>query len=102
MKQYCLTDEQLNSKIKHSNFPFLAKYFDGVTIYSNALGLTTAEQTDVNVLYQREGTQVAMIKCLSCWNQNNPYAATYKALLNLLLKLRKERIADEICQHLTQ
>ncbi|XP_064398790.1 uncharacterized protein LOC135345289 isoform X8 [Halichondria panicea] len=28
--------------------------------------------------------------------------ATYRALLELLLKLRKEKIADEICQHFTQ
>ncbi len=101
IRRYCLTDEQLNSEIKNSDFPHLAEYFDGVTIYSNALGLTPAKQADVNALCQREGTQAAMNTCLSFWNQHNPYAATYRALLQLLLELRKERIADEICQHLT-
>ncbi len=102
IRQYSLTDEQLNSEIDYPDFPCLAKYFDGVTIYSNAMGLTRAEQADVNALCLREGTQAAMIKCLHFWRTHNPYAATYRPLLDLLLELRKERIADEICQHLTQ
>ena len=81
---------------------FLAEYFYGVKIYSNAMGLTRAEQADVNELFHKRGTQVAMTECLTVWKQHNPYAATYRALLELLLRLRKEKIADEICQHLTQ
>ncbi len=100
IKQYSLTDEQLNSEIEE--ITFLAEYFDGVKIYSNAMGLTRAEHADVNELFHKRGTQVAMTECLTLWKQHNPYAATFKALLELLLRLRKEKIADEICQHLTQ
>ena len=101
IKRYSLTDEQLNSEIEE--LTFLAEYFDGVKIYSNAMGLTRAEQADVNELFHKRGTQVAMTECLTIWKQHNPYAATYRALLELLLRLRKEKIADEICQHhLTQ
>ncbi len=98
--QYNLTDKQLDSEIEE--IIFLAEYFDGVEIYSNAMGLTRAEQADVNELFHKRGTQVAMTECLTIWKQHNPYAATYRALLELLLRLRKEKIADEICQHLTQ
>ena len=66
------------------------------------MGLTRAEQANVNELFHKRGTQVAMTECLTVWKQHNPYAATYRALLELLLRLRKEKIADEICQHLTQ
>ncbi len=100
IKRYSLTDEQLDSEI--DEITFLAEYFDGVKIYSNAMGLTRAEQADVNELFHKRGTQVAMTECLTVWKQHNPYAVTYRALLELLLRLRKERIADEICQHLTQ
>ncbi|XP_064398763.1 uncharacterized protein LOC135345274 isoform X2 [Halichondria panicea] len=97
IRQYNLTGGQLSSEISNSDFPYLTEYFDGVAIYSKSMGLTPAEQADVNVLYHREGTQVAMTKCFTLWKTHNPYAATYRALLELLLKLKKEKIADEIC-----
>ena len=97
--QYNLTDEQLNSEIVRSEFPNLAKHFDGVIIYSHAMGLAPADQTDVNELFHKRGTQAAMTECFNIWNQHNPFAATYGALLELLLRLRKDKIADLICQH---
>ncbi len=102
IRRYKLIDEQLNSEIGYSDFPSLAENFDGVTIYSSAMELTQSEQADVNALCHREGTQAAMMKCLHFWKTLNPYAATYRALLELLLGLRKEMIADQMCQHLTQ
>ncbi len=98
--RYNLTAEQLNSEIEHSDFPCLALYFDNVDIYSHIMELTASEQADVKMLYFREGTQAAMVKCLLFWRTHNPFTATYRALLELLLGLRKERIADQICQHL--
>ena len=44
------------------------------------MGLTRAEQADVNMLYHREGTQTAMMKCFQIWKQHNPAQATYRAL----------------------
>ncbi len=98
IKCHSLTDEQLNSEI--GELTFLAEYFDGgVKIFLNAMGLTRAEQADVNELFHKIGTQVAMTECLALWKQHNPYASTYRALLELLLRLRKDNIADEICRH---
>ncbi|XP_064391085.1 uncharacterized protein LOC135338922, partial [Halichondria panicea] len=102
VSRYSLTDEQLNSEIGDSDNSYLAEYFDGSKIYANAMGLTPAEQADVNELYHKNGTQVAMTECLTIWKRHNPYTATYKALLELLLGLIKDKIADDICQHLTQ
>ena len=102
MSRYSLTDKQLNSEIGDSDIPYLAEYFDGVKIYASAMGLTPAQQADVNRLYCNEGTQVAMTECLILWKRHDPFAATYKALLELLLGLRKDEIADNICQHLSQ
>ncbi len=63
-----------------SNIPFLAEYFDGVILYSSSMGLSPAEQADINELYHKEGTQVAMTKCLILWKKHSPFpfAATYK------------------------
>ncbi|XP_064387477.1 uncharacterized protein LOC135335830 isoform X4 [Halichondria panicea] len=99
VSRYSLTDKQLNSEIGDSDIPYLAEHFNGV---KSAMGLTPAQQADVNRLYCNEGTQVAMTECLILWKRHDPFAATYKALLELLLGLRKDEIADDICQHLSQ
>ncbi len=65
------------------------------------MGLPPAEQADVNMLYHREGTQTAMMKCLKIWKQHNPYQATYRALLDIVLGLKKGDTAHQICQQFT-
>ncbi len=101
-RQYSLTDEQLNNEVEKSDIPYLAEYFDGVRIYSSAMGLTPAEQADVKDLSHSKGTQVAMTECLILWKRHDPFTATYRALLEFLLRLRKEKTAEQVCQHLTQ
>ncbi len=102
MRRHSLTDEQLNSEIVGSDIPNLANYFDGVVIYSCTMGLKPSELADVEDLSYRKGIQIAMTKCLILWKRHDPVAATYKALLELLLRLSKEEIADQICPHLTK
>ncbi len=102
IKRYSLTDEQLDSKIEYSDTPKLALCFDNVELYSSSMRLPPAEQADVNMLYHREGTQTAMMKCLKIWKQHNPYQATYRALLDTVLGLEKRDTAHQICQQLTQ
>ncbi len=89
IKRYNLTDEQLNSEIEDPDTPKLALCFDNVELYSSSMRLPPAEQADVNMLYHREGTQTAMMKCLKIWKQHNPYQATYRALLDIVLGLDK-------------
>ncbi len=48
--------------------------------------IAIAEQADVN---QSRGTQVAMMKCLQIWKQYDPSQATYRALLDIVLRLGK-------------
>ncbi|XP_064389126.1 uncharacterized protein LOC135337154 [Halichondria panicea] len=102
MGRYNLTNEQLNHEISNPNFSYLAIYFDDVEIYSNAMGLASAEQADVKRLYHSEGSQAAMLKCLKIWKQHNSSQASYRALLDIILRLGKGDTADKICQQLTQ
>ncbi len=99
IKQYNLTDEQLNSEIEDSDTPKMALCFDDVELYSSAMGLAIAERADVN---QSRGTVTAMMKCLQIWKEHNPLQATYRALLDIVLRLGKVDTADQICQQLTQ
>ncbi|XP_064389438.1 uncharacterized protein LOC135337431 isoform X7 [Halichondria panicea] len=102
INHYSLIDEQLNSEIKKADTPFIAEYFDNAELYSSAMGLTPAEQADVKRLYHSEGVQTAMMKCLQVWKQHNSSRSTYRALLDIVLRLGKGDTADKICQQLTQ
>ncbi len=98
IKHYSLTDKQLNSEIEDFDTAKLASCFDDVELYSIAMGLAIAEQDDLN---HSEGTQTAMMKCLQIWKAHNPSQATYKALLDIVLRLGKGDTAHQICQQLT-
>ncbi len=102
MRRYKLTDEQLNSKIRSSDIYLLATHFDDVELYLNAMELPPAEQTDVSMLRRSQGTQGAMINCLKIWKERDPFQATYRALLDIVLRLGKGETADHICRQLTQ
>ncbi len=101
MKYYNLTDEQLNSEIKKSHTHFIADYFDNVELYSSAMELTPAEEADVKESGRVDGNQTAMMKCLQIWKQHDPSQATYRALLDITLRLGKGVTAHQICQQLT-
>ncbi len=101
IKRYSLTDEQLDSEIEDSDTPKLALCFDNVELYSSSMGLAIAKQADVKESSRIYDTQAAMMKCLQIWKEHNPYQATYRALLNIVLGLGKGDTADQICQQLT-
>ena len=48
------------------------------------------------------GIQVGMNMCLSFWQKNNPTAATFAALQDILLKLGKVEIASKVMEHLVK
>ncbi len=93
----------LNNEIETKEFVYLAAHFDCLEIYMEPLGLTRNEQADVRNRQFLNGTQVAMMECLSLWQRSNPSAATYRALVKLLLRMRKYDIASKVfkyCQDL--
>ncbi len=94
-----MTDQQVDREIDVSKFPVLGDCFDGVALYSRAMGLSPAEQGDVDQLYHKNGIRVAMMECLKLWWKRNPSKATYRALLTLLvLDLGKVDTAEYICR----
>ncbi|XP_064398622.1 uncharacterized protein LOC135345186 isoform X4 [Halichondria panicea] len=100
VKRNHLTDVQLNCEIGHGDIPLLAKYFDKIELYPKLMNLTPAEEQDVvNTLHAR-GSQVAMIKCLSLWKGHDLFKAKYTALLEVLLRLEKGEIANNVCLYL--
>ena len=96
---YVITNEQLDSEIEDSDMILLAAYFDNVEYYLSVLGLTPAEQTDIKLKKVLEGTQIAMYHCLLVWKRHNPSRATLRRLLEILLSLKKEETASNVCKY---
>ncbi len=99
MDKYQLTTSQVSREIQPNNVPYLAVLFDNVELYVDAMELTPSEQ--MNVLRQDVTTCIKMIECLMIWKKKKLSQATFSALLEMLVKLKKEAIADQICQYLS-
>ncbi len=48
----------------------------------------------------RYNTQAAMSLAMKLWKRRNPAAATYRALVEIVLSLRKVDVATKVCEFL--
>ena len=94
-------DSQLATMIREEDINKIAGLFDEVETYLDKLGLLPAQQTDVKDIAYRHSTALAMTKALKLWRQPDPYAATFQALLEILLDLRRGDVAVSVCQYIT-
>ena len=90
----------IDSKIEQRDLPFLASHFDNVEYYLDVFELSPPEQTDVRNMVP-QGTHIAMIRCLSLWRTHNPESATFRALIDILEKLKKELIAYKVLKYIS-
>ena len=102
MVKHEVTDEQLDQEIKDKDTALISTHFDDFENYIHRLELTGNEQADVKKIAQVSGNQVAIITCVSIWRGHEPSEATFRALIRILLDLRKKTIATKICQYLKE
>ncbi len=102
MDKYHVDTAQLDREIPDNEVPVIAAYFDSVELYSQAMGLSAADQTTVRTTLLQYDAQTAMARCLSIWKQLYSFKATFRALLELLLRLNRTEVAAQVCQYLTQ
>ena len=94
------TKRTIDSEIEQRDLSFLASYFDNVEHYLDVFELSPAEQTDVRIMVP-QGTHIAMTRCLSIWRTHNPESATFRALIDILEKLKKELIAYKVLKYIS-
>ncbi|XP_064387597.1 uncharacterized protein LOC135335879 isoform X10 [Halichondria panicea] len=102
MVKHGVTDKQLDREINDKDTALISTHFDDFENYIHRLKLTGNEQADVKKISQVSGNQVTVINCLSIWRGHEPSEATFRALIRILLDLRKEEIATKICQYLKE
>ena len=95
-----VTDSQLDTEIEEADMILLAKHFDNVETLSVQLRLTPADRQDVRNTEFLLGTQTAVDKALRLWRKANPGAATYRTLMEIVLRMGGNgvTIATEVCK----
>ena len=95
-----VTNTQLDTEIEDSDMILLAVHFDNVETLSVQLRLTPADRQDVRNTEFLSGTQSAVDKALRLWRKANPGAATYRALVEIVLRIEVNgtAIAEEVCK----
>ena len=94
-----VTDAQLNSAIEVRDMILLAPYFRDVETLSEQLGLTPANQQNAKNASLQFDVQTGVKKALSLWRRADPSAATYRKLVEFVLRMGGNgvRIATEVC-----
>ncbi len=95
-----MTNSQLDTEIEETDMIILAAHFDHIGTYSTLFGPKNSQQQDVIDEKIRYDTQVAMSLAMKLWRRRNPAAATYRALVEIVLSLRKVDVATEVCEFL--
>ena len=97
MDKYQLTTFQIDREIQQKDVLYLAAWFDNVEYYVDAMELSPGEHSDAR---KTESNHLAMIMCLKIWKSKKLSQATFRALLEMLVKLKKGEIADNVCHYI--
>ena len=97
-----VSDRQLDIEIKERDFHTLGRYFDTLSGFLERLAFTPAERADVNRTADRDGIQAGVAHALRLWQRVDPSKATVRALLEILVGLRRGDIAVQICKYFQQ
>ena len=99
-----VTNEQLDKRIQEDDLHQLAGYFSSTEQYLPKFKLLPAQVADVDRILNQKGTQAAMRTALKHWKTQNPFTATFKELIKIMLSLNPPEgdIAANICQYLKE
>ena len=98
-----VSDFELDTEIEEREMILLATHFKvDIETLSVQLELTPADQQDVKDVAFRCDTSTAVDKALRLWRKANPSAATYRALVEIVLRMGKNgvAIAEEVIKFL--
>ena len=95
-----VTDSQLDSEIEERDMILLAPYFRDVETLSEQLVLTPADKQNAKNESLHFDVQTGVKKALSLWRRADPSAATYRTLVEIVLRMGENGvpIATEVCK----
>ena len=95
-----MSDQLLDREIKDEEFHIIGRYFDMLSGLPERLHLTRAEYADVKDTVHREGTQSGVAHALKLWRRVDPSKATFRALLDIVISLRRGDISADIHKYI--
>ena len=95
-----VTDKLLDMTVKNIELLDLAACFENTEDYVDSLDLSPGQQTDVRTRAFVHGTLAGMNLALKYWRERNPFASTYRALVQILLSMEKGDVAVHVCNYL--
>ena len=99
-KRNRVSDTQLDTEVIEHDIYILAGCFDNLENYLDQLRLTPGQQTYIYDIAVRQDIQTAMAKALKLWRAPNPLVATFRALLTIILDLKRGDVAVRVCQYI--
>ena len=96
-----VTDSLLDTEIEERDMILLAVHFDNVETLSVQLRLSTGDKREAQDIAFRFDIRTGVDKALRLWRKANPSAATYRALVEIALRIGVDgTIAEEVCKSL--
>ena len=94
-----IADEQLNSDVDASVLQEIAKHFGTHEKIVGPLGFNfnESQKADVKRCVNQSGQEAGTFKALTIWQNRNP-SVTYRALIEIVLKLEEGLLAEKVCR----
>ena len=103
-ENHSLTDDQLDRKIGERELFHIANLFGSWSQYveTPGLGLLRGEKAQIAEDPALISNTLKMKEALKIWRSLNPYTATFRNLLSILLSLNTQGdVAQDVCKYLT-
>ena len=86
MEETGITEQQLDMMLEDCDRQSIAECFDDVAIYLDQFELSPADKENVR---QQHTAQAAMTAALKFWSRKNPYEATLRKLLAIIINQKR-------------
>ncbi len=86
MEETGITEQQLDMVLEDCDRQSIAECFDDVAIYLDQFELSPADRENVR---QQHTAQAAMTAALKFWSRKNPYEATLRKLLAIIINQKR-------------
>jgi len=99
VERFQLSDELLDTSLSDEHLREASRIIDDHRILGPELGLKSVELKTIN---QEQSPELQRLATLEKWRQKLAWKATYRKLIEALLKCSRADVAEQVCELLAQ
>ena len=99
IERYTLSDELLDETVSKEHVKEASRVIDDHEILGPELGLSAAQMAAID---QKQAPELQRVAMLKKWKQKFAWKATYRMLIEALLKCSRADLAQQLCEWLVQ